>query len=212
MAKRSTSEIKFISINPFNNSSESLISVAILNALILLQADKNKLVKVPSRKELTKLLKNVQFDNFCKAFDEINHVRIRKVPCLEAVGVVGIVIIAHPIIGAVPCLAYRDQTITDMQYKLVNSGLGEDEVTIHVIEHYNEKLEIKGSECYQIFLDTGSKEEVEHKEFSCNDCSHYAIEGKEEICLYDKEILTSTTKCCNKYLDCFKWNSIKEEL
>ena len=58
MAKRNNDEDKFIKINPVNNSEESLISVAILNALIALEADKNELVKIPTRKELTKLLKN----------------------------------------------------------------------------------------------------------------------------------------------------------
>jgi hypothetical protein len=187
------------------------MSVAILNALELLNAKENPLVKIPTRKELTKLLKNASFDNFCKVFDELNHIRIREVPCLEAIGNVGIVPIDHPILGMTYCLAYRDNTIDEFEYKLVNAGLGTDEVTIHVSKHFNDKLECKNEPCYQIFLDEGEKHRVEHKEFSCNECCHYSIQNHKDVCLYDNEQMEGSDHCCNRYFDCFKWNKITEE-
>lgn len=187
------------------------MSVAILNALELLKAKENPLVKIPNRKELTKLLKNTNFDNFCKVFDELNHIRIREVPCLEAIGDVGIVPINHPILGMTYCLAYRDKTIDEFEYKLVNSGLGNDEVVMHVAKHFNDKLEYKNEPCYQIFLDTGSKQKIEHNEYSCNECCHYSIAGKKDFCLYDNTELTTSEQCCNKYFDCFKWHKIEGE-
>lgn len=207
MPKRNPDELKLISANIFTNSDESLMSIAILNALEILNAKNNPLVKIPTRKELTKLLKNTQFDNFCKVFDELNHVRIRKVPCIEATGEVGMISLNHPIKGLVHCLVYRDKTIGEYDYKLINSGLGNDEIIIDV-DKFNDKLEYEGGSYYQIFLDTGTKEIVEHKEFSCNECCHYAIEKSRDICLYDNTELVDTNHCCNKYLNCFKWNTI----
>lgn len=187
------------------------MSTAILNALTILKAEENPLVKIPSKKELTRLLKTSNFDTFCRVFDELNHIRIREVPCLEAIGEVGIVPIDHPILGMTYCLAYRDETIDEFEYKLVNSGLGQDEVTIHVTKHFNDKLECKNECCYQIFLDTGSKSKIEHKEYSCNECCHYAIQNNKDVCLYDNEQMSTSDQCCSKYFDCFKWNTIKGE-
>ena len=187
------------------------MSVAILNALEILNAKENPLVTIPTRKDLTKLLKNTDFNNFCKVFDELNHVRIREVPCLEAIGNVGIVPINHPVLGMLYCLAYRDTSISEFEYKLVNSGLGNEVVTIHVTKHFNEKLECPNEPCYQIFLDTGSKQTIEHKEYSCNDCCHYAIQRNKDFCLYDNTELTTTNSCCSKYFDCFKWHKIEGE-
>lgn len=166
---------------------------------------------IPTRKELTKLLKVADFDNFCKVFGELNKVHIRKVPCLEAIGKAGIVYLDHPIIGPVPCFAYRDKNLTEYQYKLVNSGLGKDEVEIDVVKQFNDKLEAKGFDCYAIFLDTGSKQIIEHKEYNCNDCNLYSIDGHKDVCLYDLKEIENTNICCNKYCNCFKWQEIKEE-
>ena len=106
MAKRDHDESQFIKINPLTNSAESLISVAILNALVILEADKNPLVKIPTRKELTKLLRNAKFENVCKALDEVNGIRIRPVPNMESTGTAGIVQIDHPV-KPIYCSVYR---------------------------------------------------------------------------------------------------------
>lgn len=187
------------------------MSVAILNALEILKANENPLVKIPTRKELTKLLKNANFNSFCKVFDELNHIRIREVPCLEAIGEVGLVPIAHPILGTIYCLAYRDISIGEFEYKLVNSGLGQDEVVIHVTRHFNDRLECKEEPCYQVFLDYGDKQKLKHDKYSCNECSHYLVRDNKDICLYDNEELEDLDQCCNCYFDCFKWNKVEKE-
>ena len=212
MAKRNNDQIKLIKINPLNNSDESLIAIAILNALTILEAEKNELVKIPERKELTKLVKNAKLDNILKALDEVNNIRIRKVPCMEATGPVGIVYIDHPI-RILPCLIYRKPELKDGQMILVNSGLGGDEIIIDE-ELFNNKLVVNEQlySAYQIFLNTGTKNIFKDKELSCNSCNrlHFAS-GKEDICLYDNTIITDCNQCCNKFTDCFKWQQPKGE-
>lgn len=190
------------------------MATAILNALSFLEADKNPLVKIPTRKELSKLLKNSPLETFCKVFDELNGVRIRRVPCIEAIGRCGIISLNHPILGNIQCFAYRDKTIKEDEYKLVNSGLGNLEVTIDVIRDFNGKPLEGEDDFYQIFLNTGDKVPVEHKEYSCNDCNFYSIADKSnesDICLYDNKPITDQNSCCNKYCNCFKWYEIKGE-
>lgn len=213
MAKRNKDENKFIKIKPFSNTRESLLSVAILNALTLLEADKNPLVKIPTRKELTKVLKvSSNFNTVCKVLDEVNGIRIREVTALEAIGECGIVTINHPIIGYFPAFAYRDKTITEYEYKIINTGLGEDEFIINA-QHFYSKITHENdpeAKYYQIFLNTGDKQLSDKpiNDCCCESCDHlfYDIEGdKDEHCLYDNTRLENTNGCCNKFANCFKW-------
>lgn len=211
MAKRNNNQVKLIKINPINNSNESLIAVAILNALILLKAEENELVKIPERKELTKLLKNAKFENVIKALDEVNNIRIRPVLGIEDTSGVGLFALNHPIKGKIPCLVYRDTTLLDGQIKIVNSGLGDDELVTSE-QVINDKLLEDNHFAYQIFLNTGSKNIFKDKELSCNDCNHYNINSEgEEICLYDNEQIKDCNQCCSKFIDCFKWRQPKGE-
>lgn len=211
MAKRNNDQTKLIKINPITNSDESLIAVAILNALTILKAEENELVKIPERKELTRLLNNAKLDNVINALDEVNNIRIRKVCCVEATSVTGIVYINHPL-KPIPCLVYRDRTLEDGQIKLVNSGLGDDEILINEYL-FNERLVIDSQlySAYQIFLNTGSKNIFKDKEYSCNECNRLSFEDKEDICLYDNTIITDCNQCCDKFIDCFKWRQPKGE-
>ena len=210
MAKRDHDESQFIKINPLTNSAESLISVAILNALVILEADKNPLVKIPTRKELTKLLRNAKFENVCKALDEVNGIRIRPVPNMESTGTAGIVQIDHPV-KPIYCSVYRKEGETgEFDLKLVNSGLGDDVVSITEAT-FNSKLLIDDAIHYQILLNTGEKQEKADSECSCEDCNRYYIgANKEDVCLYDNNTINDTSICCNKYLDCFRWRKPKE--
>jgi len=210
MAKRSNDSPKLIKINPLNNSDESLIAIAILNALIILRAKENNLIKIPERKELTKLLKNAKLDNILKALDEVNGIKIKKVLGVEDTSLTGIVYINHPL-KVLPCLVYRNPSIKDGQIKLVNSGLGDDEVLISE-QLFNEKLFVDNIFAYQIFLNTGTKEFFKDKELSCNDCNHYSFNSEgEDICLYDDMNIKDCNQCCNKFIDCFKWRIPKGE-
>lgn len=210
MSKRNNDQVKLIKINPITNSDESLIAVAILNALIVLEAEKNELVKIPQRKELAKLLKNTKLDNLIKALDEVNNIRIRKVPAIECTSRVGIVFINHPL-KILPCTVYRDTTIRDGQIKLVNSGLGDDEILIDE-QLFNDRLVVENYSAYQIFLNSGSKKIFKDKELDCNDCNHYNWDSTGEIiCLYDNQPIIDCTQCCNKFTDCFKWRKPKGE-
>lgn len=183
------------------------MSVAILNALKLLDAENVEGVKIPSRKELTKLLKNTQVDNLFKALDEVNHIRIRRVPAMECTGTVGIVGIAHPV-NTFYCLIHRDPSIKDGEIKLTNAALGEDTVIIKE-ETFNDKLYSMYTANYQIFLDTGEKQPEVREGCSCNDCAHYCFDNEKETCLYDNSNVTDSNYCCNKYTDCFKWKHLK---
>lgn len=210
MAKRSDDQIKFIKVNPLNNSDESLIAIAILNALTILKAQENELVKVPGRKELSKLLKNTKLDNIIKALDEVNNIRIRKVNCVEDTSLVGIVYINHPL-KILPCLVYRDPSLKDGEMKLVNSGLGEDEI---IISEYlfNDRLAIDDESylAYQIFLNTGDKILIDQEDLSCNECNRLHFnDNQEDICLYDNTLISNCNQCCNKFIDCFKWRQPK---
>lgn len=211
MAKRNNDEDKLIKINPIYNSEESLISVAILNALTILKAEENPLVKIPTRKELTKLLKTAKFENAIRALDEVNNIRIRPIPCMEATGPVGIIYIDHPVTGKLPCTIYRNENLSEYQFHLINSGLGDDVVCIDETT-FNERLAISDEiQGYQIFLNTGTKTTFKDKELSCDSCNRYSFNDKDEICLYDKEKITDCTICCNKFIDCFSWKQPKGE-
>lgn len=209
MAKRSNDSFKLIKINPMNSSQESILATAILNALTVLKAEENELVKIPERKELTKLLKNAKLENIINALDEVNNIRIRKVPCIEATGIAGIVYINHPIKSPLPCLIYRNPKYEEDYFVLVNCGLGYDELIIKE-EVYNQKL-ANDIECYQIFLNTGTKNIFKDKELSCECCSHYIFDSNKDICLYDNTAITDCSQCCNKFVDCFSWKQPKGE-
>lgn len=161
---------------------------------------------------MTKLLKNAKLENIIRALDEVNGIRIRPVVCIEATGPVGIIYLEHPIAGKLPCLVYRNENLSENQLHLINSGLGDDIVTLTETE-FNEKLAISDEiQGYQIFLNTGTKEIVKDKELSCNSCNRYTFKGKDDICLYDNEKINDCNSCCNKYIDCFSWKQPEIEL
>lgn len=115
----------------------------------------------------------------------------------------------HPIVGRIPCLAYRDRDLTEFQFYLVNSGLGDD-VVIITDEDFNSKLAISDNvQGYQIFLNTGDKSIIENEEVDCNSCDRLSFCDKENICLYDNKEIVNINMCCNKYIDCFKWQQIE---
>ena len=211
MAKRNHDEDKFIKINPLTNSTESLISVALLNALIILKAEENPNVKIPSRKELTKLLKNAKFDNVCKVLEELNGIKIRPVVNMESTGEAGIIQMNHPV-KPVYCTIRRGEGITgEFEIQLINSGLGDDIVTLRE-ERFLECLNFSDVTHYQIMLDTGKKEIFKDEHCSCENCCRYFIDNnRDDVCLYDDESISDTDICCNKYLDCFKWRKPKGE-
>ncbi|MBQ3421206.1 MAG: hypothetical protein IJH34_05975 [Romboutsia sp.] len=226
MAKRNNDKNKFIKINPINNSEEGLMAVALLNALTLLEAEKNPLVKIPNRKELTKLFKTAKMENIIKALEEVNNIRIRPIIGIEETADVAIIFIDHPIVNKIPCLAYRtkelskekvemiNSSVGDNVVLLVNSGLGEDILAI-TEEQFNNRLQIPDNtnrniiQGYQVILNTGEKEILDNEEVDCNDCNRLHFEGLNEICLYDNKKIDDCNKCCNKYINCFNWKTPK---
>ena len=211
MSKRSSNPNKFIKINSVNNNEASLLTVAILNALILLRADNNPKVTIPLRKELAKIIKNTSFKNVCRALEEVNNIKIREVPNIESVGLCGIAYIKHPIVGSIPVFIYRNKEIEENQYILVNSALGEDEIIVNYDTIISELTSnrFEDNKYYQIFLYTGEKDYIESSiSNNCDSCDRLYLDSEDnwkEYCLYDNRALDNTKGCCNKYINCFKW-------
>lgn len=211
-SNRTSSKEKFIKINPLHNTHETLIVIAILNALIYLKANQNPAVICPTRKELTKIIKSkAQFKSILKALEEVNKIAIRPVPDMEAIGQCGIITIDHPVCGPIPVFAYRNKYINEFEYILVNSGLGDDEITVDVHTLHNRVQPVEEEALfYQIFLKTEEKvmaNEISDR-FQCETCDHYGLDVKnnfQETCLFDNSFIENTRCHCNKYVNNFKW-------
>lgn len=210
---RSKNQSKFIKIQGKSNDS---FSVALLNNLLFLEAENNDKVILPTKKQLDtafnfKSGNNTISESVLKVLEDVNHINVREVDCIDQLSQSAIVAIQHPIYGLLYIFVYQTDSIPLDHYIIVNSLLGDTEILVSNLKLEELLPPESAQKFYRVILpfdkeylnlpDNFKCANKDHGKPTCDCCDNYYIKKNKDYCLLDNSEI-DVSKICNHFTNC----------